>query len=369
MVNFLVTALIAFVSTALDDFVVQLYFMSKATIIEDENERHTAYGQIVVGTVLSNLCVICLALLGLVFEVFVSQEWISLLGLFPLSSGLWGAYELIKDMDGVEEKIARVMSFMDPMSRTSHHGGDVELLRSHHGEIAKGDTGDDDADIESRNTVITNPLSPNDKSKFEALPQADDDEDDIEGRTTNEGSLAGDERNSLTANEGDNDDEGTDDGSGTNLPSWGAGDVENGEGKDGGDREAGSDAESDGDSEGSCPVDQEEIDSNVFSGLAKKFCGEALSPLALEVLVMNLAVSSDNVVIYTTVFVTESLATVFLTVFLVMACVIATLVLAMFTARMETVNKFFQTYSEYLIPPLLIVLGCYILSDSIIFHH
>ena len=61
-----------------------------------------------------------LALLGLVFEVFVSQEWISLLGLFPLINGIWGAYDLIKDMDGGRKagKLqGGVMSFMDPMSR------------------------------------------------------------------------------------------------------------------------------------------------------------------------------------------------------------------------------------------------------------
>lgn len=362
MVNFVVTAIIAFVSTALDDFVVQLYFMSKATIIEDETERHTAYSQIVYGTVLSNMCVIALALLGLVFEVFVSQEWISLLGLFPLINGIWGAYDLIKDMDGVEEKLESfkggVMSFMDPMSRTSHHGGDVELLRSHHGEMAKGDA-ESAGGNESSNPMVIGA----EKKKFEALPQADDDDEsmDADGRTTNEGSLAGEERITLTSDEGDQND--TVDG----------GDLERGDGKDSsggadvdGDKD---DYDSDDGSENSCPVDQDEIDSNIFSGLAKRFCGQALSPLALEVLVMNLAVSSDNVVIYTTVFVTESLATVFLTVFLVLACVLITLVLALFTARMESVNKFFGTYSEYLIPPLLIVLGCYILSDSIIFHH
>jgi cadmium resistance protein CadD (predicted permease) len=362
MVNFVVTALIAFISTALDDFVVQLYFMSKATIIEDENERHTAFLQIVIGTVLSNVAVIAMALLGLVFEVFVSQEWISLLGFFPLVNGLWGAYDLIKELDSVEEKMASlqsgIMSFVDPMSRTSHHGGDVELLRSHHGEMAKGDSESGAANVDGAADSSNPILMSAEKKKFAMLPQADDDEEDLDpdGRTTNEGSLADEERITITT-DGDGDDD----------------DLEKGaEGKDssgGTDDGTRDDDGSDDGSEDSCPVDQDEIDSNVFSGLAKRFCGEALSPLALEVLVMNLAVSSDNVVIYTTVFVTESLGTVFLTVFLVLACVLLTLVLALFTARMQSVNKFFQDYSEYLIPPLLIALGCYILSDSIIFHH
>ena len=351
MVNFLVTATIAFVSTALDDFVVQLYFMSKASIIEDEKERHEAYTKIVIGTIISNAIVILLALLGLVFELFISNAWISLLGLFPLCTGLWSIYEGIRELE-LEDISRKVWGYLDPMAISRHD--DTELLRSHHGLAEKG------SDVELGG-VEKNPVTSN-LHDFEKLPQADihgdnadlEDVDMEEGRTTR--------------------DDSGEDGNGKN---WAAASssteeaVENG-GSDDGEVDAGSDGgddnDNDSDSEGSCPVDEDELD-NWFSNTARQICGKLLSPLALEVLVMNLAVSSDNIVIYTTVFVTESLATVVLTVILMFCLVLTTLGLALLTSRMELVNKFFSNYSGYLIPPLLIALGCYILSDSIIFHH
>jgi cadmium resistance protein CadD (predicted permease) len=366
MVNFLVTAGVAFVSTALDDFVVQLYFMSKATNIEDETERHTAYMQIVAGTVLSNLTVVLLALLGLVSEVFISTEWIALLGFFPLCTGLWAVYEGAKEMEEEDGTFSRLVGMIDPSQ--SAHGGDVELLRSHHGSTEKGTgmesggEGGENGGGNSPNNNTKNPILGEDAkkaTKFEALPQGDDEEDD-DGVTTVDGgssSVGGDNesRRSLAVDDDQEDialDE--EEGGGNALV---ASDGDDGDGDD-----------DDGDDD-DCPVDQDEIDGNIFASAAKKLCGQALSPLALEVLVMNLAVSSDNVVIYTTVFVTESISTVFLTVLMIMTLVLITLVLALFTARMKVVSNFFENYSCYLISPLLIGLGCYILSDSVIFHH
>jgi cadmium resistance protein CadD (predicted permease) len=364
MVNFLVTAGVAFVSTALDDFVVQLYFMSKATNIEDEAERHKAYMQIVAGTVLSNFTVVLLALLGLVSEVFISTEWIALLGFFPLCTGLWAVYEGAMEMEEEDGTFSRLVGMIDPSQ--SAHGGDVELLRSHHGSTEKGtdmesgSEGGEDGGENSPNNNTKNPILGGDgkkATKFEALPQGDDEEDD--GVTTVDGgssssSVGGDNesRRSLAVDDDDQEDIALDEEEG------------------GGSAAVASEGDNDNDDDDDdCPVDQDEIDGNIFASTAKKLCGQALSPLALEVLVMNLAVSSDNVVIYTTVFVTESISTVFLTVLMIMTLVLVTLVLAMFTARMEVVSNFFENYSSYLISPLLIGLGCYILSDSVIFHH
>jgi cadmium resistance protein CadD (predicted permease) len=346
MVHFLVTTIIAFVSTALDDFVVQLYFMSKASIIVEEEERHQAYRQIVAGTILSNLTVIGLALFGLIFELVVSTQVISLLGLFPLCTGLWAVYEGIREMDLDTPKL---WSLLDPMAVSRHNSeGDVELLRSHHGSAEKGA----DQDEEIGEGVQENPLTQ--KQEFDQLPQGEEDEDEFcaDGRTTTDASR----------DSGDNSDDFEKEGN------EGKGELDEETGGDRSHRSSGEGDDDDSSSEGSCPVDEDELD-NWFSNTARRMCGSILSPLALEVLVMNLAVSSDNIVIYTAVFVTESIYTVFLTVVLMLFLVLVTLALAMLTSKMEAVSTVMEKYSGYLIPPLLISLGCYILSDSIIFHH
>ncbi len=329
MVHFLVTTIIAFVSTALDDFVVQLYFMSKASLIEVEEERFFAYKQIVAGTVLSNLVVIGLALLGLVFELVISTQVIILLGLFPLCTGLWAVYEGAREMELETNTWSKLWGFLDPMAVSRHNGeGDLELLRSHHGSAEKGAENDEEMGGPSQD----NPLNAN-KKEFKALPQGDEDAESTDGKTTTD--VSRDSGDSIDLEEVEEEANSNDD---------------------------------DSSSGGSCPVDEDELD-NWFSNTAKQVCGSILSPLALEVLVMNLAVSSDNIVIYTTVFVTESIYTVFLTIVLMLILVLVTLALALLTSRMETVSSTMEKYSGYLIPPLLISLGCYILSDSIIFHH
>lgn len=91
-----------------------------------------------------------------------------------------------------------------------------------------------------------------------------------------------------------------------------------------------------------------------------------MTPLALEVFLTTVACGSDNIAIYASVFAAESLIQVGFTIAIIFGLIYLMYLLACVVVKLEAVRYFCITYTEYIIPPLLIVLGIYVLTDSIL---
>jgi cadmium resistance protein CadD (predicted permease) len=99
-------AVIAFASTTADDLVVLVTFQSLNLQNKDQTtaEMMTNMWLISMGQVLSYTIIVGLSLLGLVLGNFAPEEYVSLIGFIPLFLGLKGVYDYFFDDDGEEEE-------------------------------------------------------------------------------------------------------------------------------------------------------------------------------------------------------------------------------------------------------------------------
>jgi cadmium resistance protein CadD (predicted permease) len=112
--------------------------------------------------------------------------------------------------------------------------------------------------------------------------------------------------------------------------------------------------------------DEEEGESNFISEGFNKLCRSCMDPFVLEVVVYALACSSDNIAIYISIFASMKLWEVLVTTLLFYICLGLNIATAMCLMRCRAVSVCFEEYSKYFVPALLMALGLFILSDSIL---
>jgi cadmium resistance protein CadD (predicted permease) len=110
----------------------------------------------------------------------------------------------------------------------------------------------------------------------------------------------------------------------------------------------------------------EEEESNIITSTVKYFCKACLDPFILEVTLFALFCSSDNIGIYVAIFISLDPVEVSIVVALFYIMLFMSIIGAMVLVQYDPVAKFFENNASYLVPALLIPLGLYILSDSII---
>lgn len=115
--------------------------------------------------------------------------------------------------------------------------------------------------------------------------------------------------------------------------------------------------------------EDEEEESNVLSNMFKRVCQSCMDPFVVEVAAYALVCSSDNIAIYISIFASMKLWEVLFVTLLFYLCLGFNIAIAMCLMRCRAVSVCFEDYSKYLVPFLLIGLGMYILSDSILWPH
>ena len=91
-----------------------------------------------------------------------------------------------------------------------------------------------------------------------------------------------------------------------------------------------------------------------------------MSPLALDVFLSTVACGSDNIAIYAAVFAASNLLEVGLIIAIIFGLIYLCYIAAGLVLKLEGLRYFCVKYTEYLIPPLLVLLGIYVLTDSVL---
>ena len=353
MSNYLVETIVAVVSTTVDDFVVQIYFLSK--IMKEgktDSEKFGLYLQAFAGVMIAYTIINLLACSFLILGAFVSEEYIALLGFIPLLMGLWqihegcedkGIYEMIccstccsssDDNDKKGEKLS--FSGAGGIGTLSEKGKPILTATGHSrkkkgsrrssvtmsatrriGYYASGKFGSHNNSCDNSRNESDIPVVNDKEYSFEDLMR--------ESRENN--------NNYGTNNSNNNDNE---------------------------------EEEEEEEEEGlEHPLDAGELENNCCANLFSCL-GPIMTPFMLEVLLVTLAVSSDNIIVYAAMFTTMPTIWVFISLAIIMTLVMLLFVIALWTSRIDTVNRLCTDYSGYLVPPLLIGLGLYILSGSVV---
>lgn len=96
------------------------------------------------------------------------------------------------------------------------------------------------------------------------------------------------------------------------------------------------------------------------------FFNNCMSPLALDVFLSTVACGSDNIAIYAAVFAASNPLEVGLIIAVIFGLIYLCYIAAGLVLKLEGMRYFCVNYTEYLIPPLLVLLGIYVLTDSVL---
>jgi cadmium resistance protein CadD (predicted permease) len=110
----------------------------------------------------------------------------------------------------------------------------------------------------------------------------------------------------------------------------------------------------------------EEKKSNLLTDIIKTVFQSCLDPFTLEVTLFALFCSSDNIGIYIAIFISLDPWEVSIVVGSFYVMLLMSIIGAMILVQYKPIAEFFENNASYLVPALLIPLGLYILSDSII---
>jgi len=271
--SLLVSALLAFFSTTMDDFAVMLIFFGRVHTEMAEQDIRSGYLKVIVGQTIGFSIVVFISLIGLLVGALIPEEYVDLVGLFPLIVGLMKAHEVMAE-DGVY-----TCTCFNKQSEDYD-----KLPQSADASDEKGDKPLPVSDVEVANSFQKSP------DRAGAKESAD----------------------------------------------------EKGEG------------------------DDKEEESNILSNMFKRVCQSCMDPFVVEVAAYALVCSSDNIAIYISIFAPMKLWEVLFVTLLFYLCLGFNIAIAMCLMRCRAVSVCLEDYSKYLVPFLLIGLGIYILSDSII---
>lgn len=96
-------AVVAFISTTVDDFAVMIIFFGKASA-NPVILNNGGYVKVAIGQTLGFTIVVVISLIGLGINAAVPPGYVGLIGFIPMVLGLWGLYELIMDKCFGDEK-------------------------------------------------------------------------------------------------------------------------------------------------------------------------------------------------------------------------------------------------------------------------
>jgi cadmium resistance protein CadD (predicted permease) len=94
--SLLVKALLAFFSTTMDDFAIMLIFFSKAKL-EYSSDIRLGYMKVVAGETVGFSIILCFSLIGMLIGMIVPEDYVDLIGFFPLVVGLYKTYEVMEE--------------------------------------------------------------------------------------------------------------------------------------------------------------------------------------------------------------------------------------------------------------------------------
>mmetsp|Transcript_19412 Transcript_19412/g.18761 ORF Transcript_19412/g.18761 Transcript_19412/m.18761 type:complete len:291 (-) Transcript_19412:72-944(-) len=278
-----IKAILAFISTTIDDFTVMLLFFSRART--ECTDIKIGYIKVMVGQTIGFTIVIIFSLVGMALGLIIPTKYLDLVGFFPLCMGLFKLYEIIAERGiccclypTIDEDDYKVESNMN------YYQGDFE-------DVYIEDLKEYDTQISDRNYAKS--LTSN---NYEV-----DIEDD-------QRFLIGEENIGMIV----------------------------------------------------------ETKNNFVTNTIKTLFQACLDPFTLEVTVFALFCSSDNIGIYIAIFISLNP----LEVAIIVGCFYVMLFLSIFGAMLlvqyKPIADFFDKNASYVVPALLIPLGIYILSDSII---
>jgi cadmium resistance protein CadD (predicted permease) len=285
----IVTAIIAFATTNLDDFAVLIVYFSKVKSSENYSSCQVVQGQFIGFSVL-----VIFGLFGLLFGQFLPAEYVALLGFVPILLGLKGIYGLVKDWvtrDDEDDVKGKSASIAEENNKAELVEEKKEKETQDFNEIELEDMKEQDIKIEF---------------------QLDEEKEKKE----NEKSL----ENAEKKDQDDNDD------------------------------------------------DVIELDEKTWlSERFGKICKVCMHPFVLSVSAVTIANGGDNIAVYLTLFAATNAGGVIATLvtFYIMMALWCGIAYSLISCKY--VGKLLNRYGNYITPFILIGIGGYILSESVIF--
>jgi cadmium resistance protein CadD (predicted permease) len=385
--SIVIASIVAFVSTTVDDFIVIMYFFSRAETrmalaagndhaskVEDgfsqrsdgNSNRIQSYSMIAVGVILGFTVLVLLSLMGRIFS-HLDTGVVCLLGFVPIVLGMKEVCKYIREQnkDLYDSYCNKYFGFLHPLKCVYTLCGACNCL------VVMDDDDDDDDKYGDNNNDGTKGEDEDNKNKSKVKVKATTE-------TMNKTSTTvGSSRTSYArVNQGDGMmevDLDLDDvenpipmaiasSSSTNKNN----DIKEEEEEDDDAKSDDNDSDEEEDAEA---ILQEEADEESGVKTAVKLIFQYLvSPQVLEVMLIMIGVGSDNVAIYMVLFATSSIEQVILIVFIFYLLLLFNILLAAALMRYsQQVAKCFQNYAEAFVPWVLIGLGCFIVSDSVLF--
>jgi len=306
-------ALLAFFSTTLDDFCVLIIFFSRA-LQEEENAADTSnlnwkFLKISLGQTIGFTIIVAISLIGLVLGLFLPEDYIALIGFVPILIGTWKLYEVV-DEDCCNYAIYKFCCCVNEVE------GDGEK------EVLIPKDGGKDSEETDKEWVKDNEEESDERVQFK--------EDEFRIISTPNNSR----KHSMAASD----------------------DISRGRSKSGVEGMEGMELQSVEDS--SCPCLASCIN-NLFQA-----CCDTLTS---EVILYSLMFGVDNIAIYICLFATLTTVEVAVVIVIFYSLLFIYILLALVILyQCPIVAKAISENAKYLVPFILIGLGIFILSDSVI---
>jgi len=311
-------AVIAFASTTADDLVVLVTFQSLNVQNKDQTtaEMMANMWLIAMGQVLSYTIIVALSLLGLVLGNFAPEEYVSLIGFIPLFLGIKGVYDYFFDDDGEEDESGGDKA-EDEVDNVS-----LVTLSPMVATVEDAVSADTNTEVEDEGEAKPRLKRSNSTQAIEHHVVHDVKKHDAE------------EHKHLTT-------------------STSTGDIEAGAGDDNKEGE-----------------EDEEEESNILSRTFDRFFSAiGMHPMVQKVAIAGLIVGADNVAVYISLFAKlKDIGVVVVALVIFYVLLVFYIIMSYFlVVSVPNVSVYIDRYASIGIPLLLIVLGLFILSESILF--
>lgn len=97
MPSFLVSTIIAFFSTTIDDFAIMLYFFAMAENEKTPAAKRLQYVKVIAGQSIGFSIVILVSLVGFVLGLLIPEDYIDLIGFIPIIAGFMKLHEVLDE--------------------------------------------------------------------------------------------------------------------------------------------------------------------------------------------------------------------------------------------------------------------------------
>jgi len=182
MPSFIVSAIVSFFSTTLDDFAVMLYFFSRAStmMIKDSSgrtvdaphaEKRMAYVKVMAGQTIGFSIVIVISLIGLLLGLLIPEDYVDLIGFIPIVAGLMSMHEMLDEGGCLDScpAFCRGEKKDDEPSKHDPEKGNYSKVDNDETELAQTKTGPNAAVASFQNKDVTAPESMHNDDAVEAV--------------------------------------------------------------------------------------------------------------------------------------------------------------------------------------------------------